>query len=223
VIIVVATFVLLFLMVGAVLVPLKTLILNVLSLSATFGALVFVFQDGHLATLLGFTSTGTVSIRTPVLLFCFAFGLSMDYEVFLISRIKEEYDKTGDNTEAVALGLEATGRIVTACAVLIAVVFLAFLSSGVTTIKIVGLGLAIAVLLDAFLIRVTLVPALMRLLGDRNWWAPRRLRRLHLLVGIWEREPLPIFEVGRRVRLDSVPESLRSAQRDVRSDSERDR
>ena len=201
-VIVVATVVLLFLMVGAVLVPVKTLLLNVLSLSATFGALVFVFQDGHLSDLLGFTPTGTISIRTPVLLFCFAFGLSMDYEVFLISRIKEEYDRLGDNEEAVAQGLQHTGRLVTSAALLIAVVFLAFLTSGVTTIKIMGLGLALAVLVDAFLIRATLVPALMRLLGDRNWWAPRPLRRLHLLVGIWEREPLAILDVASPVRLD---------------------
>ena len=204
-VIVVATFVLLFLMVGSVLVPLKTLLLNVLSLSATFGALVFVFQDGHLASQLGFTPTGAISIRTPVLLFCFAFGLSMDYEVFLISRIKEEYDRIGDNEEAVALGLQHTGRLVTSAALLIAVVFLAFLTSGVGTIKIIGLGLALAVLVDAFLIRATLVPALMRLLGARNWWAPRSLRRLHLLVGIWEREPLAILDVGTPVRLDQAP------------------
>ena len=204
-VIVVATVLLLFLMVGAVLVPVKTLLLNVLSLSATFGALVFVFQDGRLSGLLGFTSTGTISIRTPVLLFCFAFGLSMDYEVFLISRIKEEYDRVGNNSEAVALGLQHTGRLVTSAALLIAVVFLAFLTSGVTTIKIMGLGLALAVLVDAFLIRATLVPALMKLLGDRNWWAPRRLRRLHLLVGIWEREPLAILDVGTPVRLRRPP------------------
>jgi putative drug exporter of the RND superfamily len=201
-VIVVATVLLLFLMVGAVLVPVKTLLLNVLSLSATFGALVFVFQDGHLSGALGFTPTGTISIRTPVLLFCFAFGLSMDYEVFLISRIKEEYDRLGNNEEAVAHGLQHTGRLVTSAALLIAVVFLAFLTSGVTTIKILGLGLALAVLVDAFLIRATLVPALMRLLGDRNWWAPRPLRRLHLLVGIWEREPLAILDVAKPVRLD---------------------
>jgi len=204
-VIVVATVLLLFLMVGAVLVPIKTLLLNVLSLSATFGALVFVFQDGRLSGPLGFTPTGTISIRTPVLLFCFAFGLSMDYEVFLISRIKEEYDRVGNNEEAVALGLQHTGRLVTSAALLIAVVFLAFLTSGVTTIKIMGLGLALAVLVDAFLIRATLVPALMKLLGDRNWWAPRSLRRLHLMIGIWEREPLAILDVGTQVRLDRPP------------------
>jgi RND superfamily putative drug exporter len=200
-VIVLATAVLMFLMVGAILVPLKTLLLNVLSLSATFGATVLVFQDGQLSQLLGFTPTGTISIRVPVLLFCFAFGLSMDYEVFLVSRIKEEYDRLGDNDEAVAVGLQHTGRLVTSAAVLIAIVFLALVSSGVTTIKIMGLGLALAVLVDAFLIRATLVPALMRLLGDRNWWAPRWLRRVHLLVGIWETEPLAILDVGTPVRL----------------------
>jgi RND superfamily putative drug exporter len=193
-----STFVLLFLMVGSLLVPVKALALNVLSLSATFGALVFVFQDGHLARLLRFTPTGTISIFIPVLLFCIAFGLSMDYEVFLLSRIKEEFDLGAANDDAVALGLERTGRIVTAAALLLALVFVAFATAQVTVVKVFGVGLALAVLVDAFLIRATLVPAFMRLAGRANWWAPRTLRRLHLRYGIWEAEPLDIVDVTDR-------------------------
>jgi RND superfamily putative drug exporter len=122
----------------------------------------------------------------PILMFCIAFGLSMDYEVFLLSRIKEEYDRSGDNVAAVALGLERTGRIVTAAAALLAVVFLAFATSHVTFIKMFGLGLALAVILDATLIRAALVPAFMRLAGKANWWAPAPLRRFHARFGISE-------------------------------------
>jgi RND superfamily putative drug exporter len=187
-----ATFVLLFLMFGSLLVPFKALILNVLSLSATFGALVWIFQDGNLSGVLDFTATGTLPASIPLLLFCIAFGLSMDYEVFLLSRIKEEHDRTGDNTASVAVGLERTGRIVTAAAVLISVVFLAFATSGVSFIKIFGIGLSIAVLMDAFVIRATLVPAFMRIAGEANWWAPRWLRRVHDRIGISEEvEPAP--------------------------------
>jgi RND superfamily putative drug exporter len=183
-----ATFVLLFLMFGSILVPIKALILNVLSLSATFGALVWIFQDGNLSGVLDFTATGTLPASVPLLLFCIAFGLSMDYEVFLLSRIKEEHDRTGDNTASVAIGLERTGRLVTAAAVLISVVFLAFATSGVSFIKIFGIGLALAVLMDAFVIRATLVPAFMRIAGEANWWAPRWLRRVHQRIGISETE-----------------------------------
>jgi putative drug exporter of the RND superfamily len=183
-----ATFVLLFLMFGSVLVPIKALILNVLSLSAVFGALVWIFQDGNLSGALDFTATGTLPASTPLLLFCIAFGLSMDYEVFLLSRIKEEHDRTGDNTSSVAIGLERTGRIVTAAAVLISVVFLAFATSRVSFIKIFGIGLSIAVLMDAFVIRATLVPAFMRIAGEANWWAPNWMRRLHDRIGISETE-----------------------------------
>ncbi len=189
-----ATFLLLFLMTGSLLVPAKALILNVLSLSATFGALVWVFQEGHLAGLLNFTPTGTISIFTPVLLFCIAFGLSMDYEVFLLSRIKEEYDLGAGNEDAVAIGLERTGRIVTAAALLLALVFVAFATAEVTVVKVFGVGLALAVLVDAFLIRATLVPAFMRLAGRANWWAPRPLRRFHLRWGIFEDEPPEILD-----------------------------
>ena len=201
----VATFVLLFLMVGSFLVPAKALVLNVLSLSATFGALVWVFQDGHLSGVLDFTATGTISIFTPLLLFCIAFGLSMDYEVFLLSRIKEEYDLGAENEDAVAIGLERTGRIVTAAALLLALVFVAFITAEVTVVKVFGVGLALAVLVDAFLIRGTLVPAFMRLAGRANWWAPRSVRRFHLLFGIWESEPLDILEQADRPRVGTAP------------------
>ncbi len=185
-----ATFVLLFLMFGSVLVPLKAIVLNVLSLSATFGAMVWIFQDGHGAGFLGFTPTGLTDTTTPILMFCIAFGLSMDYEVFLLSRIKEEHDRTGDNAASVARGLERTGRIVTAAAVLLSVTFLAFATSGISFIKLFGLGLTLAVLMDATLIRATLVPAFMKLAGEANWWAPKWMRWIHDRIGFSESEPV---------------------------------
>jgi RND superfamily putative drug exporter len=180
------TFVTLFLLFGSILVPLKAVVLNLLSLTATFGAMVWVFQDGHLSGLLQFTPTGTLVLSNIILMFCIAFGLSMDYEVFLLSRVKEEYDLTGDNELAVARGLDRTGRIVTAAAALIAVVFVAMLSSGISFIKMFGLGLALAVVMDATLVRGALVPAFMKLMGPANWWAPPALRRLHDRFGIRE-------------------------------------
>jgi putative drug exporter of the RND superfamily len=185
-IIAVITTVLLFMMFGSVIIPAKAIVLNLLSLSATFGAMVWIFQDGHLSGLLDFTATGGLAAATPILMFCIAFGLSMDYEVFLLSRIKEEHDHGADNETAVAVGLERTGRIVTAAAVLIAVIFVAFALGRVSFIKLFGLGLTLAVLMDAFLIRGTLVPAFMRLAGDWNWWAPGPLRRFHDRWGISE-------------------------------------
>ncbi len=193
-IIAIVTFILLFLMFGSVVVPLKAIVLNILSLSATFGALVWIFQDGNLAGVIGFTSTGTIDLTMPILIFVIAFGLSMDYEVFLLSRIKEEYDKTGDNEASVALGLEKTGRIVTAAAILIAVVFIAFATSGVKTIQMFGIGMTLAVLVDAFIVRATLVPAFMTLAGSLNWWAPKWMVRLHNRIGISESvelDPMP--------------------------------
>lgn len=189
-IIAVITFVLLFMMFGSVIVPIKALVLNLLSLSATFGAMVWVFQDGHGKGLLDFTTTGSLAATTPVLMFCIAFGLSMDYEVFLLSRIKEEHDRGRDNVQSVAVGLERTGRIVTAAALLISVVFTAFATSSVSFIKLFGLGLTLAVLLDAFVIRGTLVPAFMRLAGEANWWAPGPMRRFHKRFGISETDDL---------------------------------
>ena len=185
-IIAVVTFVLLFLVFGSVLVPLKAIVLNLLSLTATFGAMVWIFQQGHGAGLLGFTADGTLDTSMPILMFCIAFGLSMDYEVFLLSRIKEEYDRTVDNTHAVATGLERTGRIVTAAAALLAVTFASFGLSGVTFIKMFGIGLALAIVMDATLIRGLLVPAFMRLAGDANCWAPPWMRRIHNRFGISE-------------------------------------
>jgi RND superfamily putative drug exporter len=182
----VITSVLLFMMFGSVIIPAKAIVLNLLSLSATFGAMVWIFQDGHLSGVLDFTATGGLAAATPILMFCIAFGLSMDYEVFLLSRIKEEHDHGADNETSVAVGLERTGRIVTAAAVLIAVIFVAFALGHVSFIKLFGLGLTLAVLMDAFLIRGTLVPAFMRLAGDWNWWAPGPLRRFHDRWGISE-------------------------------------
>ncbi|MGK9464971.1 MMPL family transporter (plasmid) [Streptomyces sp. G6] len=184
-IIALSTMVLLFLFTGSLLIPLKAIVLNLLSLTATFGAMVYVFQDGHLRWLVGdFTVTGMLDIDTPILMFCVAFGLSMDYEVFLLSRIKEEYHRTGDNVSAVAWGLERTGRLVTAAAALVATVLLAFATSSLTPLKLLGVGLALAVIVDATLVRGILVPAFMRLAGRANWWAPRPLARLHQKIGL---------------------------------------
>jgi RND superfamily putative drug exporter len=192
-----ATLVLLFLMTGSVVIPIKALILNLLSLSAVYGAMVFVFQEGHLSGLLGFTPTGTIDTSMPVLLSCIAFGLSMDYEVFLLSRIKEEYDRTGDTVSSVAIGLERSGRIVTTLAALLAIVFAAFATSQVTFLKLFGIGAALAIVVDATLIRALLVPAFMRLAGRANWWAPRPLRLLHDRVGLREDVPRRVPEVTR--------------------------
>jgi len=188
-VIVVITFVVLFLITGSVVLPLKALILNVLSLTATFGALVWVFQDGHLGAL-GTTATGTLVANLPVLMFCIAFGLSMDYEVFLLSRIREYWldrGRTGhDSDESVALGLARTGRVVTAAALLMTISFAALITSQVSFVKMLGLGLAIAVLVDATVVRMLLLPALMQLLGRLNWWAPAPLTRLHQRIGLAE-------------------------------------
>lgn len=183
------TFVLLFLVFNSVVVPIKAIALNLVSLTATFGAMVWIFQEGHLAGLLHFTATGSLDVTMPILMFCIAFGLSMDYEVFLLSRIKEEHDLSGDNTHSVAMGLERTGRIVTAAAALLAVTFLAFGTSGISFIEMFGLGLALAVVMDATLIRGLLVPAFMRLAGEANWWVPAWLHRIHDHIGIAESGP----------------------------------
>ncbi|HTL23677.1 MAG TPA: MMPL family transporter [Mycobacteriales bacterium] len=184
-----ATFVLLFLFTGSVVIPVKAILMNVLSLSATFGLMVWVFQEGHLASLIGDPIiTGTIDTTMPILMFCILFGLSMDYEVFLLSRIKEEYDTVRDNTRAVAVGLERTGSIVTAAALLLALVFFAFVTSGISFIKLLGLGTGLAVLVDATLIRGALVPAFMRLMGHRNWWAPQPLKAVHARFGLSERD-----------------------------------
>jgi putative drug exporter of the RND superfamily len=189
-----ATFVLLFLMTGSVAVPIKAIVMNLLSLGASFGGLIWVFQDGHLSGLLGFDPIGSVDTFMPVLIFIFAFGLSMDYEVFLLSRIKEVYDETGDNDLSVSIGLQRSGRIITSAAFLIVVVFAGFAAGEVLTIKQLGFGLALAVIVDATIVRSLLVPATMRLLGDWNWWAPAPLRRIHQRWGISEGHAAPAPE-----------------------------
>ncbi len=166
--------------------PVKSLIMNVLNLSAVFGILVLIFQDGHLEGLLNYSGQGALEQTMPVLLFAAAFGLSTDYAVFLLSRIKEARDNGASDTECVAIGLERTGRIVTAAALLFAVAMGAFATSEIIFVKENGIGMALAVLIDASIIRALLVPSLMALLGKWNWWAPGPLRRLHDRIGISE-------------------------------------
>jgi RND superfamily putative drug exporter len=151
--------------------------MNTLSIVASFGALVWIFQDGNLSALLGFQPLGFVETTQPVILFCVLFGLSMDYEVFLLTRMKEQWDRTGDNQEAVARGLERSGRIVTSAALIVVVVAGSFAFADIVLIKALGLGMALAVALDATVVRALLVPATMRLLGRWNWWMPAALER----------------------------------------------
>ena len=208
------TFVLLFMLTGSVVLPLKALLLNVLSLSAAFGALVWIFQDGHLDGF-GTTPTGTLVANMPVLLFCIAFGLSMDYEVFLISRIREYWLESGRtradgssfasrvrNDEAVALGLARTGRVITAAALVMSISFAALIAAQVAFMRMFGVGLTLAVLVDATLVRMLLVPAFMYVLGRANWWAPKPLARLHARFGISEASGGPepaVSKTGQRV------------------------
>ncbi|MCM2392114.1 MMPL family transporter [Streptomyces albipurpureus] len=187
-IIAVATLLLVFLLTGSLLIPLQAVVLNALSLTAMFGAVVWVFQDGNLSELLGFTPTGDIETNLPVLMFCIAFGLSMDYGVFLLSRIKEEYDRTHDHEHAVRFGLQRTGGLITAAAVILAVVMVAIGTSRVTNTKMLGLGIALAVLMDAMVVRSLLVPSVMKLMGARSWWAPGPLRRFHQRFGLSEGE-----------------------------------
>jgi uncharacterized membrane protein YdfJ with MMPL/SSD domain len=181
-IIIVATLVILFVMTGSVVLPVKSLLMNVLNLSAVFGLLVLIFQDGRFEDLLGYSSQGALEQTMPILLFAVAFGLSTDYAVFLLSRIKEARDSGLENSEAVAVGLERTGRIVTAAALLFSIAIGAFATSEIVFIKQNGIGTALAVLIDATIIRALLVPSLMELLGEWNWWAPSPLRRLHARI-----------------------------------------
>ena len=181
--------VLLFLLTGSVVLPVKALILNMLSLSAAFGAMVWIFQDGNLGAL-GTTPTGTLVANMPVLLFCIAFGLSMDYEVFLVSRIREFWlaspQQSADNEESVALGLARTGRVITAAALIMAISFAALAAAEVAVMRLFGVGLTLAVLMDATMVRLVLVPAFMRVMGKWNWWAPKPLVKLHRRLGISE-------------------------------------
>ncbi|MEU9954471.1 MMPL family transporter [Streptomyces sp. NPDC050982] len=175
-----ATYLILFLMTGSVLLPLKATVLNLLSLSVMFGCLVWVFQDGNLSGVLGFTPTGSIEPSIPVLMFCVAYGLSMDYEVFLLSRIKEEHDRTGDTVRAVAEGIRRSAPLITAAAGILALSFLSYATGGVVFLKELGIGTALTILVDATLIRVVLLPVTMRLAGRANWWAPKPLRRFRI-------------------------------------------
>jgi RND superfamily putative drug exporter len=200
-IVVLATFLLLFLAFGSVLLPVKAIAMNLLSLSVMFGVLVWVFQEGHLSRLLDFTPNGTIDPSTPILMFAIMFGLSMDYEVFLLSRIREHYDRSGDNTAAIATGLQRTGGVITSAALMLGVVIGSFSASSVTFTKMMGIGMVVALSVDATIVRLLLVPATMKLLGDANWWAPGPLRRIYTRFGFKERadassplggpEPLP--------------------------------
>jgi RND superfamily putative drug exporter len=183
--IVAATMLVLFLLLGSVILPLKAVVMNLLSISASFGALVWIFQDGNLAAQLGFTP-GSIDPTLPVIMFCTVFGLSMDYEVLLLSRIQEEWLKTHDNTHAVAMGLEKSGRLITGAAAIMVGVFAAFALADIVLIKAIGIGMALAVAIDATLVRALVVPATMRLLGNLNWWAPGPLARLQRRIGLSE-------------------------------------
>jgi len=192
--VVVVTYLLLFLLTGSVVLPLKAVVLNFLSIGASFGALVFIFQQGHFSNLLGFTPQ-SLDPSVPVILFSIVFGLSMDYEVLLVSRMHEEYVRLGDNTAAVASGLERTGRLITGAAAIMFTVFMAFGLAEVVIIKAIGIGLAIAVAIDATIVRSLLVPAVMRLLGDANWWAPKPLRWLYDRIGIGDLGVQPLRQL----------------------------
>jgi RND superfamily putative drug exporter len=183
-IMVLATFVMLFLAFGSVILPLKAIVMNILSLSVMFGVLVWIFQEGHLSGFLKFTANGTLNPATPILMFAVMFGLSMDYEVFLLSRIREHYLATGDNQAAIAVGLQRTGGIITSAAALLVIVVGPFSLSSVTFTKLMGVGMIVALVVDATIIRVVLVPATMKLMGRANWWAPAPLRRLHARIGL---------------------------------------
>ena len=183
-IMVLATFVMLFLAFGSIILPLKAIVMNILSLSVMFGVLVWIFQEGHLSGFFSFTANGTLNPATPILMFAVMFGLSMDYEVFLLSRIREHYLATGDNQEAIAVGLQRTGGIITSAAALLVIVVGPFSLSSVTFTKLMGVGMIVALVVDATIIRVILVPATMKLMGRANWWAPGPLRRLHAKIGL---------------------------------------
>ena len=188
-IIAVITLVLVFLLTGSAVLPFEALLTNTLSLAAAFGAVVWVFQEGHLGGL-GTAATGTIGVNLPVLLFCITFGLSMDYEVFLISRIREYWLAShrgwGANDKSIALGVAHTGRVITAAALIMAISFAALMAAQVSFMRLFGFGLTVAVLVDATLVRMLLVPAFMHMLGKANWWAPEWLARLHDRFGLSE-------------------------------------
>ena len=184
--VVLATMAVLFLTFGSVVLPIKAVLMSLISISAAFGAMVWIFQEGHLSGLLGFTSPGSITATDPVLMFAFIFGLSMDYEVFLLTRIRERYLATGDNRRAVQEGMASTGGVITSAALIMIAVFGAFAMGHVLDIQILGLGMAVAVAVDASLVRGVMVPALMRLLGRANWWAPAGAQRLVARLGLYE-------------------------------------
>jgi trehalose monomycolate/heme transporter len=183
-----STFALLFLAFGSLILPVKAIVLNLLTLTATFGVVTWIFQYGHLHGLLGFTPTGTIEPSMPILMLAIMFGLSMDYEVFLVSRMREQYDLTGDHRQAIVEGLRRTGPIITSAALLLIIVIGSFSASGITFIKLVGVGMFVAILLDATIVRAVLVPAVMKLLGHAAWWTPGPLKRLYARYGVAERE-----------------------------------
>ena len=183
--------VLLFVAFGSLVLPVKAIVMNLLSISAAFGVITWIFSEGHLSGLLGFTPQGFLDATNPILMLAILFGLSMDYEVFLLSRIREQWDRTGDNTLAVAGGLQRSGKIITSAAVLLVVVIGAFATSGIVFIKMIGVGMIVAIVVDAAIVRTLLVPATMRLLGSWNWWAPRPLARFWARHGIRESYDLP--------------------------------
>jgi RND superfamily putative drug exporter len=186
-----ATFVLLFLAFGSVLLPIQAVVMNLISISASFGVIVWVFQDGHLSGLLGFTPTGFVEPTIPVLILAVLYGLATDYELFLISAVREARETGGDPRAAIAAGLQRTGRIITAAALLLVVVVGGFSSSGIVFTKMIGVGMVVAIIVDATLVRIVLLPAVLLLLGRAAWWAPGPLARLHRRAGFGESAEIP--------------------------------
>jgi RND superfamily putative drug exporter len=187
-----STFLLLFLAFGSLVLPIKAIFMNIVSIGAAFGAVVWAFQDGHMAGLLGFTSTGDLEASQLILMLAILFGLSTDYEVFLLSRVREEWDRTGDNAAAVAGGLQRTGRIITSAALLLVIVIGGFATGQILFIKMIGFGMIVALIVDATIVRALLVPATMRLLGRANWWLPGPLARLYSRYGIQETPPVAV-------------------------------
>jgi trehalose monomycolate/heme transporter len=190
-IIAVVMLVLLFLAFGSLVLPVKAILVNLLSISASFGVITWIFAEGHLEGWLNFTSTGFLDATQPIFMLAILVGLSMDYEVFLLSRVREQWDLTHDNTLSVATGVQRTGRIITSAALLLAVVIGAFSTSGIVFMKMIGVGMLVALLIDATVVRILLVPATMKLLGKWNWWAPAGMRRWWERHGLREDEALP--------------------------------
>jgi len=183
--------VLLFVAFGSLVLPLKAVLMNGFSITASFGVVTWIFSDGHLENMLGFESSGFLDLTNPIVMLAILFGLSMDYEVFLLSRVKEEWDRTGDNDLAVAAGVQKTGRIITSAALLLAIVIGAFSLSGVVFMKMIGIGMLVALLIDATVVRALLVPATMKLLGSGNWWAPAPMKRWYARYGFREARATP--------------------------------